>query len=70
MANEVPGVARAGGPDRSRMRRAGGPEAAAAEGIAIAARLAAELKGRVQGIQIGTSAERIDAAVALVAGLI
>jgi homocysteine S-methyltransferase len=69
MANEVPGLAV---PERivNRMRHAASPEAAAVEGIAIASEIAAEIKGRVQGIQIGTSAERIDSAVALVAGLI
>src|SRR5262245_47276947 len=50
MANEVPGVRV---PDAllDRMRRADGQERAAAEGIAIAREIAAELRDAVQGVQ-------------------
>jgi len=52
-----------------RMRRVEGQDAAAAEGIAIAREIAAELRGMVQGIQVSTQAGNIDTALAVVDGL-
>ena len=68
MANEVPGVRV---PDAllDRMRRADGPEAAAAEGMAIAREIAVELRRRVQGLQVSTTSGDIDAALAVLDGL-
>jgi homocysteine S-methyltransferase len=68
MANEVPGVRV---PDAllDRMRRADGQEAAAAEGIAIAREIAAELRQTVQGVLVSTQSGDIDAALAVVDGL-
>jgi hypothetical protein len=51
------------------MRRADGRDAAAAEGIVIAREIAAELRGRVQGIQVSTQSGDIDAALAVLDGL-
>jgi homocysteine S-methyltransferase len=51
-ANEVPNV-RVPEALLERMRRAHGPEAAAAEGVAIAQELARELRTRAHGLQIG-----------------
>ncbi len=64
MANEVPGVQV---PDRllERMRRAETPDAARAEGLAIAREVAAELKGMVQGLQVAVPAAHFDMALAL-----
>ena len=66
MANEVPEVSV---PERllDRMRRAE-PEAASAEGIAIARGIAAELRGAVQGLQVSTQTGDIEAALALLDG--
>ncbi len=68
MANEVPGVHV---PDTlmERMRRADGPGASAAEGIAIARELATRLRPMVQGIQVSTQSGNIDMALAVVDGL-
>jgi homocysteine S-methyltransferase len=68
MANEVPGVRV---PDAllDRMRRADPPDAAAAEGIAIAREIATELRGAVQGVQVSTQSGDIDAALAVLDGL-
>jgi methionine synthase I (cobalamin-dependent)/5,10-methylenetetrahydrofolate reductase len=68
MANEVPGVRV---PDAllDRMRRADGQEAAAAEGIAIAREIAANLRQSVQGVLVSTQSGDIDAALAVVDGL-
>jgi homocysteine S-methyltransferase len=68
MANEVPGVRV---PDAllDRMRRADGQEAAAAEGIAIAREISAQLRQSVQGVLISTQSGDIDAALAVVDGL-
>src|SRR2546425_9707690 len=68
MANEVPGVHV---PDAllDRMRKADGPEAGVAEGIAIAREIAAEVRSSVQGLQLSTASENIDAALAVVDGL-
>jgi homocysteine S-methyltransferase len=68
MANEVPGVRV---PDAllERMRRADGHDGAAREGVAIAREIAAELRGRVQGLQISTQSGDIEAALAVLDGL-
>jgi methionine synthase / methylenetetrahydrofolate reductase(NADPH) len=68
MANEVPGV-RVPDAMLERMRRAGGQERAAAEGIAIAREIATALRGLVQGVQIGTPSGNIEAALAVLDGL-
>jgi homocysteine S-methyltransferase len=68
MANEVPGV-RIPEALMDRMRRAGGPEAAAGEGIAMAREIAQQLKGAVQGVQVSTAAGNIEAALSVVDGL-
>ena len=51
------------------MRRAGGPQAEAAEGIKIARELAAALRPRVQGLQISTGSGDLDAVLAVLDGL-
>ena len=68
MANEVPGVHV---PDSvmERMRRADGPDAAAAEGIVIARETAARLRHLVQGVQVSTQSGNVDAALAVLDGL-
>lgn len=65
MANEVPGVEV---PDGllERMRRVGTPEAARAEGLAIAREIAAELKPMVQGLQIAPPPAHVEMATALI----
>jgi homocysteine S-methyltransferase len=68
MANEVPGV-RVPEALLDRMRRAGEPDAAAGEGIAIAREIAHELRGSVQGVQVSTAGGNIEAALAVVDGL-
>jgi hypothetical protein len=68
MANELPGV-RVPPALLDRMRGAGAPEAAAAEGIAIARELAVELRSRVQGLEVSTPSSQIDAALAVIDGL-
>jgi homocysteine S-methyltransferase len=68
MANEVPGV-QVPEPLIDRMRRADGPEAAAAEGVAIAHEAAARLKPLVQGLQVSTQSGNVDAALAVLNGL-
>jgi 5,10-methylenetetrahydrofolate reductase len=62
MANEMPG---SHVPDGvlERMRRAQSPEAAAAEGIAIARDLYAALKGHVQGVVVTAWPGRIGRAL-------
>ena len=62
MANEMPG-SHVPGEVLERMRRAQSPEAAAAEGIAIARDLYTALKGRVQGVLVTASPGRIDRAL-------
>jgi len=68
MANEVPGV-RVPDAVLDRMRRADGADAAAAEGIAVAREIVAELRGAVQGVQVSTQSGDIDAALAVLDGL-
>ena len=62
LANEVPGVYV---PDTivDRMRRAEAAGRAAAEGLAIASELAAEVRAHVQGIQISTAAGAVESAL-------
>jgi homocysteine S-methyltransferase len=62
MANEVPGVHV---PESvvDRMRRAEDAGTAAAEGIAIAREVLAEIRPLVQGIQISTASGAVDAAL-------
>jgi 5,10-methylenetetrahydrofolate reductase len=62
MANEMPGSQIPEGV-LERMRRAKSPEAASAEGIAIARDLYASLKGRVQGVLVSAVPGRIGHAV-------
>jgi homocysteine S-methyltransferase len=64
MANEMPG-SHVPGEVLDRMRRAQNPEAAAAEGIAIARDLYGALKARVQGVLVSASPGRIDRALDL-----
>jgi homocysteine S-methyltransferase len=68
MANEVPGVRVPEGL-LDRMRAAEGPEAAAAEGIAIAREILSEIRGEVQGVQVSTASGDVDAALAVIDGL-
>ena len=68
MANEVPGV-RVPEPLLDRMRHADNPDAARAEGIAIARDITARLRGAVQGLQVSTASGDVDAALAVVDGL-
>jgi methionine synthase I (cobalamin-dependent)/5,10-methylenetetrahydrofolate reductase len=68
MANEVPGV-RVPDAVLERMRRADGADAAAAEGIAVAREIVAELRGAVQGVQVSTQSGDIEAALAVLDGL-
>ena len=70
MANEVPGV-RVPEAVLERMRRAGagGLEAAAAEGVAIACEIGRELEGAVQGIHIATPSDRIESVIEVISGL-
>jgi homocysteine S-methyltransferase len=68
MANEVPGV-RVPDDLLKRMHQADGPEAAAAEGVAIARSLGARLREVVQGIQVSTASGGGEAALAVIDGL-
>ena len=65
MANELPGVRV---PDEviARMRRAGGSDAAAAEGVAIARELVDALAGRVQGLLVSAPPGRLAPALEVV----
>ncbi|MBF8300388.1 MAG: Methionine synthase (cobalamin-dependent), methyltransferase, partial [Acidobacteria bacterium] len=68
MANEVPGVS-VPDPVIERMRRADNPEAAAAEGVAIAREVGRALREAVQGVHVATPSGRIESAVEVLAGL-
>jgi methionine synthase / methylenetetrahydrofolate reductase(NADPH) len=68
MANEVPGV-RVPDAILERMRRADGAEEAVREGVAIARRVALDVRGAVQGVQVSTPSGDIDAALAVLDGL-
>jgi homocysteine S-methyltransferase len=67
MANEVPGV-RVPDAVLERMRRVEGPEAAVAEGIAIAREVGCALKSSVQGVHVAAPSGRIESAVEVLAG--
>jgi homocysteine S-methyltransferase len=64
-ANEVPGV-RVPEELLRRMRQADNPEAAVAEGVAIARELASRLKGLVQGFQVSAPSGNVEAALAVI----
>jgi len=68
MANEVPGM-RVPEVLLDRMRAAESADGGTAEGIAIAAEIAARIRGAVEGLQISTASGNIDAALAVVDGL-
>ena len=68
MANEVPGV-RVPEPVLERMRRTGTPEAAAAEGAAIAREVGCALKRIVQGVHVAAPSGRIEAAIEVLEGI-
>jgi homocysteine S-methyltransferase len=70
MANEVPGM-RVPGPVLDRMRRAdaSSPEAAAAEGVAIAREIGRALRGAVQGVHVAAPSGRVELAIDVLAGL-
>jgi homocysteine S-methyltransferase len=68
MANEVPGVS-VSEAVVERMRRAEAAGRAAAEGLAIASEIAAELRPHVHGIQISTAAGAIDSALGVMKAL-
>jgi homocysteine S-methyltransferase len=65
MANEVAGV-RVPGPVLERMRRAATPEAAEAEGIAIAREVGCALKSAIKGLQVAAPLGRVEPALAIV----
>jgi methionine synthase I (cobalamin-dependent)/5,10-methylenetetrahydrofolate reductase len=67
MANEVPGV-RVPETVLDRMRRAASPDAAIAEGVAIAREVGCALKGTVQGVHVAAPSGRIESAVEVIAG--
>ncbi len=67
-ANELPGV-RVPEALIERMRATESPDAAAAEGIAIAREIVAGLRATVQGVQVSTQSGNIDAALAVIDGL-
>jgi homocysteine S-methyltransferase len=64
MANEVPGVSV---PESviERMRKAESAERAAAEGLAIAREVVAEIRHLVQGVQISTAGQPVETALAV-----
>jgi hypothetical protein len=70
MANEVPGM-RVPAPVLDRMRRAdaSSPEAAAAEGVAIAREIGRALRGSVQGVHVAAPSGRVESAIDVLAGL-
>jgi len=67
MANEVPGV-RVPEAVLERMRRVSGPDAALAEGVAIAREVGCALKGAVQGVHVAAPSGRIESAVEVLNG--
>ena len=69
MANEVPGVRV---PDAllRRMRCAESPEAAAAEGVAIAREIAQALGERVQGFQLSNAGGRVGRVLEVLDGVL
>jgi homocysteine S-methyltransferase len=69
MANEVPGV-RVPEALLRRMQSAENPEAAAAEGVAIAREIAVALKGRVHGFQLSNAGGRVGRALEVLDGVL
>jgi homocysteine S-methyltransferase len=69
MANEVPGT-HVPIELLERMRRAPNPDAAAAEGAAIAREIGRVLRGAVQGVHLAAPSREIDAVVAVLEGLV
>ena len=69
LANEVPGV-RVPEAVVERMRRADANGQAAAEGLTIAREIAADIRPLVQGIQISSTGESIESALAVIRGLV
>jgi methionine synthase / methylenetetrahydrofolate reductase(NADPH) len=69
MANEVPGV-RVPDAVLRRMRAAESPEAAAAEGVAIAREIAGALKDRVQGFQLSNAGGRVGRVLEVLDGVL
>jgi len=67
MANEVPGV-RVPDAVLARMRRIEDPEAAVAEGVAIAREVGCALRGAVQGVHVAAPSGRIESALEVLAG--
>jgi homocysteine S-methyltransferase len=68
MAHEVPGVRVPQG-ILERMRRTASPEAAAAEGVAIAREVGCALKGVVQGTHVAAPSGRVEAALEVLAAV-
>ena len=68
MANEVPGV-RVPDAVLARMHRVESPEAAAAEGVAIAREVGCALKGVVQGTHVAAPSGRVEPALEVLAAL-
>jgi methionine synthase / methylenetetrahydrofolate reductase(NADPH) len=66
LANEVPGV-RVPEECLRRMRRAESPEAAVAEGVAIAREIATAIRDRVQGVQVSNATGHIQTALQVLA---
>jgi methionine synthase / methylenetetrahydrofolate reductase (NADH) len=69
MANEVPGV-RVPEAVVERMRRADAKGDSAAEGLAIAREIAAEIRPLVQGIQISTAGDSIESALSVMEAVV
>jgi len=69
MANEVPGVQVPAGV-LQRMRRVEGPEAAAAEGVAIAREIGRAVQGIAQGVHVSAPSGRIAAALDVLDGIV
>jgi homocysteine S-methyltransferase len=67
MANEVPGV-RVPDAVLARMRRLENPEAAVAEGVAIAREVGCQLKSTVQGVHVAAPSGRVESALEVLAG--
>jgi methionine synthase I (cobalamin-dependent)/5,10-methylenetetrahydrofolate reductase len=67
MANEVPGV-RVPDAVLARMRRVEHPEAALAEGVAIAREVGCALRSTVQGVHVSAPSGRVESALEVLAG--
>jgi homocysteine S-methyltransferase len=69
LANEVPGVTVPQSIlDRMRIASAKGKEAGLAEGVLIAREMLAEVRSRVQGVQVAAPLGRVDVAVEVISG--